>query len=122
MARWQPVASMVTTAPSNRRQFEQRRNGDDFVGLGADFGLTQHHALASGEGGDDVDRLFGALLPIGTSNGLSIDGDHFGLLVRQRRRPGGETALKRGRIQLGEDYAQLIMRRRAVSKGPKPPQ
>src|SRR5208282_446727 len=32
------------------QQLEQRRNGDDLVGLVADSGLPEHHALARGEG------------------------------------------------------------------------
>ena len=41
------------------QQLEQRGNGDDLVRLVADPGLSEHHALARGEGRDDMDRLFG---------------------------------------------------------------
>ena len=37
------------------QKVEQRRNGDDLVGLFADLDLPEHHALAGGEGRNDMD-------------------------------------------------------------------
>ena len=102
------------------QKLEQRRNGDDLVGLVADLGLPEHHALARGEGRDDMDRRFGPLLLVGAPHRLAVDGDHFGRRLRQRRRPRHETALERDRIEPGEDDAQLVMRGRAVGEASKP--
>ena len=87
--------------------------------LSADFGLTEHHALARGEGGDDMDGLFGPLLLVGAPHRLAVDGDHLGRRLRQRRRPRHKTALERHRIEPGEDDAQLVVRGRAVLEASK---
>ena len=96
------------------QKLEQRRNGDDLVGLVADLGLPEHHALARGEGRDDMDGVFGPLLLVGAPHRLAVDGDHFRRRLRQRRRPRHKTALERDRIEPGEDDAQLVVRGRAV--------
>ena len=104
------------------KSVEQRGNGDDLVGLVADLDLPEHHALARGEGRDDMDGLFGPLLLVGAPHRLAVDGDHFGRRLRQRRRPRHKTALERGRVEPGEDDAQLVVRGRAVLEEPKAPQ
>ena len=103
-------------------KLEQRGNGDDLVGLVADLGLPEHHALARGEGRDDMDGLFGPLLLVGAPHRLAVDGDHLGRRLRQRRRPRHKTALERHRVKPGEDDAQLVVRGRAVGEGSKAPQ
>ena len=101
------------------QQVEQRGNGDDLVGLVADLDLPEHHALAGGEGRNDMDGLFGPLLLVGAPHRLAVDGDHFGRRLRQRRRPRHETALERHRVELGQDDAQLVVRGGAVLIEPK---
>ncbi len=101
------------------QQLEQRRNGDDLVRLVADPGLAEHHALARGEGRDDMDRLFGPLLLVGAPHRLAVDSDHFGRLLRERRRPRHKTALERRRVEIGQDVAQLVVRGRAVVEASK---
>jgi hypothetical protein len=61
-------------------------NGDDFFGLVYDARLPDHHALARGEGRDDMGRLFGPLL-IGAPHRLAVDGDPLGRRLSQPRRP-----------------------------------
>ena len=63
------------------QQVEQRGNGDDLVGLVADLGLPEHHALARGEGRDDMNGLVRPLLPVGAPHRLAVDGDHLGRLL-----------------------------------------
>ena len=101
------------------QKLEQGGNGDDLVRLVSDFGLTEHHALARGEGGDDMDGLFGPLLLVGAPHRLAVDGDHLGRRLRQRRRPRHKTALEPDRIEPGEDDAQLVVRGRAVLEASK---
>jgi len=83
--------------------------------------LAQHDALPRREGGDDVDRLFRALVLIRAPRRLAIDRDDLGRRVRQRRNPGHKAKLEGASVERGEDIAEMIMRGRAVHIGPKPP-
>jgi hypothetical protein len=47
---------------------------------------------------------------------------HLGGRVGQRRDPGHEARLKGAGVERGKDIAEMVMRRRAVHTGPKPPQ
>ena len=91
----------------------------DLVGLFADLDLPEHHALARGEGRDDMNGLFAPFLLVGAPHRFAVDGDHFGRRLRQRRRPRYETALERDRVEPGEDDAQLVVRGRAVGEASK---
>jgi hypothetical protein len=65
-----------------------------------------------------MDRLLRSLLLIGAAQGLAIDGDHLDRGLGQSRRPGDEAALKRRRVEGGENVAQVIMSRRTMLRIP----
>ena len=114
------MASTVTTAPSMASS--SSRAGMATISLDLSpptLGLPEHHALARGEGRDDMNGLFAPLLLVGAPHRFAIDGDHLGRRLRQPRRPRHKTALERDRVELGEDDAQLIVRGRAVGEGSK---
>jgi hypothetical protein len=68
------------------QQLQQGGDGDDLVGLVAHPGLSEHHALARGEGGDDMNGVFRPssgwrlppLLLVGAPHRLAVDSDHLG--------------------------------------------
>ena len=62
------------------------------------------------------------LLLIRAPRRLAIDRDDLGRRVRQRRDQGHEAKLKGAGVERGKDIAEMIMRRRAIHIGPKPPQ
>src|SRR5208337_3188093 len=71
---------------------------------------------------DHVDRGLGALLLVGPTRGLSVDGDHPLWCPSQRRNPGNEAALEVLGVKRREDIAEVIVRRRAIAKWPEPAQ
>src|SRR3954453_109404 len=118
MSRWQPIASMVTTAPSMAIR-SRLRNGDDLVGFLRHLDLPEHEALARREGRDHVDGRLAARLLAGAARGLAVNGDHLGWRSDQRGDPGDEATLERLGVTRGEDVAQVIVRRRPIAKRPE---
>ena len=53
---WQPMASIVTIAPCQVQQLQQRGDGGDLVGLVVDGDLAQDQAACAGPGADQVQR------------------------------------------------------------------
>jgi hypothetical protein len=98
---------------------QQPGDGDDLVGLVGHLDLGEHEALARGEGRDHVNRRLGAFR---AAQRLAIDRDDVGRGAGLRRDPGGKAALELLGIEAGQDVAQMIVRGRAVRKGPEPPQ
>ena len=119
---WQPIASIVTTAPS----IDIMSSSAGMATISFDFSFTFTWPSAiryqRGEGRDDVDRLFRALGLIRAPRRLAIDRDHLGGCVRQRRHPGHEAKLEGAGVKRGKDMAEMIVRGRAVYVGPKSPQ
>jgi hypothetical protein len=56
----------------------------------------------------------------GTARRLSIDGDDTGRRSRHRRGHSGEALLELLGVERGENFAQMIVRVRAVVKEPEP--
>ena len=103
----------------DRHHVEQRRNGDDLVGLLGDRDLPQHQPLPGRESRNHVDRLLGVLPGAGAARGLAVDGDDFGARLDECRNPGDETPAEGLRVERGEDVAEMIMRRRPACERPK---
>ena len=61
----------------DRHHIEERRDGDDFVGLFRHLDLPKHKPLACRKRRNHVDGGFRAFLLIGPAHRLAIDGDHF---------------------------------------------
>jgi len=95
-------------------------DGDDLIGLVGHLHLTQHQALAGGEGRDHVDGVFGHAF--GAAHGLAVDGHHPFGDPDQGGHPGHEATLERLGVERGQDVAQVIVGRRARCKGAKPSQ
>ena len=74
MSRWQPIASMVTTAPSIAEQVKQLGDGDDPVRLVRHLDLAEHQALMRRKGRDHMDRRLGVRLP--AAPGIDDTEDH----------------------------------------------
>ena len=123
MSRWQPIASMVTMAPSIANMFEQLGDGDDLVRLFRHLDLTEHQALARCEGRDHVDRRLRALLLVGAAQRLAVDGDRppLGAPVSAATHATKQRWNCLG-VERGEDVAEMIVRRRSVAKRPEPAQ
>lgn len=103
--------------PLDRQHLQQLGDGHDLVGLVRHVDLTEHQALAGGEGRDHVDGGLGAGLLIGAPRGLAVDRDHLG------RRAGQRATQQRWLdVERGEDVAEMIVRRRPVAKRPEPAQ
>ena len=78
------------------QQLEQRGNGDDLVGLFADLGLPEHHALARGEGRDDMNGLFAPFLLVGEIAQTIIDKKADYIIDNSSRPESGPSADDRG--------------------------
>ncbi len=100
--------------PFDRQHVEKLRDCHDLIGLLRHFDLTEHEALARGEGGNLMDGGLRALLVAGSAHGLAIDCDHPRGNSRHRGHPGDEAALECIGVQGGEDVAEVIMGRRAI--------
>src|SRR5258707_15477078 len=121
MSRWQPIASIVTTAPSI--DIMSSSTGMAAISLDFSFTLTWPTTMrCRREGGDYVDRLFRALALIGAPRSLAVDRHGLGRRVGQGRDPGHEASLERAGVEGGKDIAEMVMRGRAVYIGPEPPQ
>ncbi len=108
--------------PLDRQHVQQLGNCHELVGLFRHFHLAEHQALACRERRDHVDRGLGALLLVGPTRGLSIDGNHPLRCPGQRRDPGNEAALELLGVERCKDIAEVIMRRRPIAKWPEPAQ
>src|SRR5918994_5721538 len=110
MARWHPIASMVTMAPS----IASMSSSFGIATISFDFSATLTWPSTSRrEGGNHMDGGFPALFLIRAAHRLAVGRDHPGRSAGQRRHPGDEAVLKLLRIERGEDVAELIMRRSA---------
>src|SRR3954453_5785997 len=124
MSRWQPIASMVTTAPS----IAIRSSSFGMATISLDFSATltcpstRRWCVAKAE------TMWRGALPLVfwperrevlPSRGLAIDGDHLGRRSDQRGDPSDEAPLERLGVNRGEDVAQVIMRRRPIAKRPE---
>jgi hypothetical protein len=87
----------------DRRHVELGSDGNDLVRLLSHLALTHHDALPRPEGGDEVERVFRALLLIRASRRLAIDGNEFGGCICQRGDSGHEATLERAGVERGED-------------------
>ena len=107
--------------PLDRQQVQQFRDRDDLIGFFGDLDLSQHEALARGEGEHHMDGAFSGL-STGPTHGLAIDRDHAHPHAGQRRDPGDEAALELLRVEGGEEVAEMIVRRGSIAARPEPPQ
>jgi hypothetical protein len=114
------MASMVMIAPSNRQHVEKLWDCQDLIGLLRHLDLTEHEALARGEGGNHMNGGLRALLVAGSAHGLAIDRNHPRGNPRYRGHPGDEAALERIGVQSGEDVAEVIMGWRAILERAEP--
>ena len=122
MARWHPIASMVTMAARDGHHLQKLRDGDDFVRCLRHFHLPEHEPLPRREGRDHMNRGFRPLLVAGTPGRLAVDGDHTGRSPGHGRNPGDEALLEFFRVQRRQDVAQMVMGGGAVAKRPEAPQ
>src|ERR1700733_9729313 len=103
MSRWQPIASMVTIAPS-------------IASMSSNFGIAMISLdfSAGCEGRNHVDRRSGVLLSAGQSQGLAIDGNYPLRRSGQCCDPGDEASLELLGVQDSQDVAEMVVRWRAV--------
>ncbi len=93
----------------DRHHVEQRGNGDDLVRFFVHLDLSEHEALAGGEGRDHVNRRFRVVFLIGAARHLSVDRDDLDLRLGQRRRPGDAAAVERSRVERGENIGNYLV-------------
>src|SRR5882757_3710374 len=98
------------------QQVQQLWNGDDFIGFLGYLGLTEHETLARGESGYHVDRRLAFVFETGPARRLAVDRDDAFRYCGDRRDPGGEAALELSGVQHGQDIAEMIVGRRAVTE------
>jgi hypothetical protein len=120
MARRQPIASMVTMAPSIA--IMSSSFGIATIALDFSAPLPEHAALARCESRDHVNRLVRAFLLVGAACCLAIDGDHVASRPGQRCHPGEKAALEGFGIERGKTIAEVIVRRRPIAKRAEPAQ
>ena len=123
MSRWQPIASMVTTAPSIASMSSSLRDGDDLVRLLRHLDLAEHEALARGEGRDHVDRRLArpssgrsgaSVLPSMAITSAGAPVSAATQATKQRWKASASSVAKM--------IAEVIVRGRAVAKRPEPAQ
>src|SRR5450432_362288 len=98
------------------QQVKQLRNGDDFIGFFGYLDLTEHETLTRGEGRYHVDRRLAFVFETGPARRLAVDRDDALRYSGDRCDPGCEAALELSGVQHGQDVAEMIVRRRAVTE------
>src|SRR6185295_8747945 len=124
MSRWQPIASMVTTAPS----IAIRSSSFGMATISLDFAATFTCPSTRRWRAAKAQTMWMGALPLDfwperrevlPSRGLAVNGDHLGRRSDQRGDPGNEATLERLGVNRGEDGAQVIVRRRPIAKRPE---
>ena len=118
MSRWQPMASMVTIAPSIASM--SRSFGIAMISL--DFSATLTWPSTRRWRAAKAETMWMAAfrpLVAGSAHGLAVDGDHPRRHPGHRGDPGDEAALELLGVERGEDVAEMIVGRRAVLERPE---
>src|SRR5436309_11003435 len=118
MSRWQPMASMVTVAPSIASI--SRSLGMATISLDLSATLTWPSTRRWRAAKAESMWMGSLALLVGPTHGLAVDGDHPTRRSRQRGDPGDEAALELLGVEGGQNIAEVIVRRRAVAKRPEP--
>ena len=119
MARWQPMASIVTTAPS----IAIMSSSAGMATISLDFSVTAICPITSRCRAAKAETVWiGSLAfffePERRDVLPSMAMTSAGVLI-ERRNPGDEAASERLGVERGEDVAEMIMRRRAVLERPE---
>ena len=98
----------------DREHVEKLGNGGDFVRLGFGLHLPEHEAMIGGESRDDVDGGLTLALAGRAAQRFAINGDDAFGNADEAGGPGGEAALELLDVEGGENFAEPVVRRRAV--------
>src|SRR4051812_12956814 len=118
MSRWQPIASMVTTAPS----MAIRSSSFGMATISLDFSATLTCPSTRRWRAAKAETMWMGALPFvfwPERREVLPYGDHLGRRSDQCGDPGDEATLERLGVNRGEDVAQVIVRRRPIAKRPE---
>src|SRR5216683_6693584 len=102
MARWVPIASIVTRHPCTSKRFTNAGIAVMRIGFLINGHLRQHHPLRVGPRAHQMQGLLPVCGIMRTSQRFSINGNHPGELFRHPAYPAQETLLKLLGIDAGK--------------------